>query len=184
MRRLRGEPDREPSVVAHDRGRRARLERARGHPLAHEVTRDDGFAALEEVVVAVRLVDARADVRARIGEEEDLVLGRLGRIDDGGKRVVVDVDELGGIGALRPRLGQDHGDDVAREANDVLREERPPHALLDARERRRAEGSELDVGRGEHLRAGQGQRGFGIDADHACVTERRADEGRLQSPRQ
>ena len=139
VRRLRREPGGQAAVLADLGGGRARLERARRHALADERVRDDDVAAVEERLVVLRAAARRGDVRADVREEQHLVLRRLVRVDDGRQRVVVDHHELGGVGARRAVLADDDRDDVADEANDVLRDERAAHRRLDARERRRPE---------------------------------------------
>jgi hypothetical protein len=61
-----------------------------------------------------------------LGEEQGRI-GREGvhRVDDDGKRLVVDLDRVGGVGGLVPALGHDGSDDVADEAHSAGGEDRP-----------------------------------------------------------
>ena len=101
MGRLRREPQRQPAVVAHGGGTR-RGPRAGTRAIRWLTSRpgDDDLTAIEEMLVALRRV-ARADIRPRLGEEQDVAGKRLLGADDGGQRVVVHADELGGIDAYR-----------------------------------------------------------------------------------
>ena len=106
MRRLRGEPRRDPSVRSARGDGRARLERAGRHALADERARDDDVAAVEERVV-VRRATRRVPRRScRLGEEQHLVGECLLRGDGDRQRVVVDEDELRRVGAGRAGLAR------------------------------------------------------------------------------
>ena len=65
--------------------------------------------------IGVRCGHRRADVRAHLREQQDLVLDRLERVGHRRQRVVVDRDELGGVHARLARVGEHHRDDVAHE---------------------------------------------------------------------
>ena len=74
---------------------------------------------------------ARADVGAGVGEEQHVARERLRGVDHRRQRLVVDDDELGGVDALGAGLGEDDGDDVPDEADDVAGEERSSHPLVE-----------------------------------------------------
>ena len=175
VRRLRREPDLESTVLADDRGRRARLERGRRHPLADDAAADDGLAAREDVLVGtVRVVPA--DVRPDLREEQHVAAERILRIDDDRERVVVDQHELGSVDSGGGAVGEHDRDDLAREACDVARDRQPGHARLDPGEVGR-ERLEVDIGAGEDARALDHAR---VDAEDARVRQRRADEDDVQ----
>ena len=103
--------------------------------------------------VGVRLaVEAVGGVGARLGEEQHLVGGGGLEVDDDRQRVVVDLDQVGGVLPLVGLLGEDGGHRLADEPHHVLRQERAHHLLVGPAEQQR--GLEVDVGAGE-------------DADHA-----------------
>jgi hypothetical protein len=116
------------------------------------------------------------DVRPRARIEQRLVLKRLFGIDDHGQRVVVDDDQLGGVDSRRPVLADHDRDDLAHEADDVLRHHGAAHALWEA-ERRRPEGRQADVVRSEDLHAGERLGRTRVDAVDLRVREQRANEG-------
>ena len=135
VRRLGGEPRREPPVVAH----RARCVRGSSGLAAMRwlTTVPETTASQPSNRVLASLPAGCAGTRScRLSEQQDLVLDRLPGIGDDGKLLVVDVDEVGRVGALLLSLGEDRGDDVADEAHGVGREQRTRHALVDAHERR------------------------------------------------
>ena len=76
------------------------------------------------------------------------------RIDHDRQRVVVDHHELGRVGPGRAVVADDDGDDLADEADDVARDHRPAHLLVQAGQRHGAVGRQVDVGGGEDLHAG------------------------------
>ena len=119
-------------------GSRPHLERSAGHARADERLRDDDVAVLEQRRIVVRATCTARDVRLDVGEQQHLVLRRLPHVDEDGKRVVVDHHELRRVGARRAVVAEDDRDDVTDEADDVIRDERPPHALLEDGNRRRA----------------------------------------------
>ncbi len=66
-----------------------------------------------------------ADVRSGVREQQRCVGGQsVERVDDDGQGIDVDDDLLGGVGRLRPRLGDHGGDDVADETDLVVGEHR------------------------------------------------------------
>ena len=140
--------------------------------------------ASKSCLVALRRV-AHADVRPGLGEEQHLARERLLGVDDDGQRLVVHEHELGGVDGFGSTLGDDDGDDVADEADDVAREERPPHPLVEPGNRRRLERAELDVRRGEDLRARAARSAAeaSIPRMRACAYGR-ADEHRVERTRQ
>ena len=110
--------------------------------------------AIEEMLVALRRV-ARADVGPRLREEQDVAGKRLLGADDGGQRLVLHADEICGIDAYGTTLADDDRDDVADEPDDVVREEGPPHPLVDPGDGRRLERAQIDVRRREDLCRGK-----------------------------
>ncbi len=179
VRRLRREPERQPPVVAHDGGAHPRLERARGHPLAHEAAGDHDVAAVEQGFVPFHRV-ARAHVRTRLGMEQHVALERRAGIDHDGERVVVHCDELGGVDTCTPRLADDDRDDVADEADDTVCEVRSAHPLVEARHRRRLEPAEVGVGGREDLHPRQRRYRRRVDLAESRMRVRRADESRVE----
>ena len=141
VRHLGREPRRRAPVRADLRGRRPAPRAGRppcaGLTIVSETTTSQ---PVEELLVVVHAARAAGDVRPYFGEEKNLVLRRLDHVDDDRQRVVVHRDELGGVLARRAVLAQHDRDDVADEADDVLRDHRPPHPLLEDRDRRRARG--------------------------------------------
>ena len=81
---------------------------AAGDALVDEALADHDLAA-GEVGRTLGAGLREHDVGARLGEQHDVVVeGRL-RVDDGGQRVVVDLHQLGGVGALPRALGEHDG---------------------------------------------------------------------------
>ena len=101
-----------------------------------------------------------------------------------GQRLVVDQHELGGVDSPRARLGQHDGDDVADEPDLVAR---PETAGTSARRSRGTAAAgytvEVDVGRGEHLDAGQRRGLRDVDVGDLRVRPRRAHERDVQRVR-
>ena len=151
LRVLRGAPEGDAAVLAPLGGGGAGLQRGRGEPLVDQLPRDDDLAAVEEVRVEVLLVvEAVGGVGARLGEEQHLVGGGGLEVDDDRQRVVVDLDQVGGVLALVGLLGEDGGHRLADEPHHVLRQERAHHLLVGPAEQQR--GLEVDVGAGEDAR--------------------------------
>ena len=65
-----------------------------------------------------------------------------------GQRVVVDLDQVGGVLALVGVLGEDGGDRLADEPHHVDGQEGPHHRRVGPAEQQR--GRQVDVGSGEH----------------------------------
>ena len=139
------------------------------------MSRDDDVAAVEEALVVLGRACAARDVRPDLGVEQHLVLRGVQRGDGDGQRVVLHRHELGGVGACGPVRAQDHRDDVADEANDVLRDDRPSHALLEHRDRRRPR-RDVDVGAREDLHARKRLCRGCVDSGDAGMREERADK--------
>ncbi len=178
VRGLRRAPVREASVVVELGGRRARLHRRGGHPLAPEGVGDDHVAAVEEALVElsrIGLGEVR-DVRPELGEEQHLALERLLGGEHRRQRVVVDQHELGRVGAGRAVLADDDRDDLACEADDVLRDERPHHPGVDVPVGRGAERRRVDVGAREDPDVRERLRLRRVDARDPRVRDGRADE--------
>ena len=68
-----------------------------------------------------------------VGEEDDLVLQRCFRVDDGGQWLVVDEHEVGRVGGGHPVVGDDGHDGLTDVADRVDRQERPPHGVGERR---------------------------------------------------
>ena len=126
---------------------------------------------------------ARGDVRPRVAEQQHLVVRRVLGLDYDGQRLVVDEHELGRVRAGGAVVADDDGDDVADEADGVLRDERPAHPLVEPGERRRPERREVDVGAGEDLDVGERSGCRGVDPGDAGVRQQRADERDGRGPR-
>ena len=137
---------------------------------------------VEQVLVVLGGAGAAGDVRLQLGEEQHLVLRGLDGIDDDGQRVVVDDHELRRIRAGHAVLAQDDRDDVADEADDVLRDDRAPHTLLEHRNRRRPRRHAVQIGAGEDLHVRQRLRRGGVEAVNARVREQRTHESDVQCP--
>ena len=121
-------------------------------------------------------------VRAGIGEEQRLVAQALLRIDDDRKRVVLDDDQLGGVGGLVAVFGDDGDHGLADVAHGADRDEGTAHRVGEAR---------IDVGcepelgevvadeHGDHARRRLGV--VDVDRDDPCVRFGRADVGEPRS---
>ena len=162
VRRLGRAPGGQAPVLPDADERRARLERARGHALADDATGDDDLAAVEQPLDA--LPRAEADVR--------LVLERALGVDEGVQRLVVDEDELGGVGGAGSGLADDDGDDLAHVADDVGGQQRPRPAVVEPRPAHRRHRADVEIPRREDVRGGRG----GVDPRDARMRERRAHE--------
>ena len=107
-------------------------------------------------------------VRAVVPHLGRAVLGGVLEVDHRRQRLVVDLDQLGGVARLRQRLGDDEGDAVADEAHLVGDEQRLEGAVALGRaeilrHQVRGEAAELfgrRVGAGEH--AQHARRGLGL----------------------
>ena len=106
-------------------------------------------------------------------------------VGDGGERLVVDLDALGGIGCLRQRLRDHRHDRLADVAHRVARQRkarRLRHRRAVARANRpqrphRRHAVRRHVGAGEHRHdAGHGPGGRGVDAANARMGVRRAHQ--------
>ena len=186
---LRGGVEREPAAVRLGGGDgRARLDRRSHQAVVDEIDRDHvggrGERRAYRGLVAAR--PAKADVAGR-----GLVqLRRLRRlrgacVGDGGKRFVVDLDPLGGIGCLRQRL-RDHRHDrfptVAHRGARQREARRLHHRRAVARAHRpqrphRRHAVRGHVGADEHPhRAGHGLGGRGVDPANAGMGVRRTHQ--------
>ena len=96
------------------------------------------------------------------------------RVEDGGQLLVGDLDPLGGVPGGLARGGGDRGDDVARVARDVGED-----ALV---ARLAAVAAEVGDVLGQERHAA-GREASGVDAGHARVRVRGADERRVQHAR-
>ena len=110
---------------------------------------------------------------------------RGARVGDGGKRLVIDLDALGGVGGLQQRVGDHRHDRLAAMAHGAARERearRLRHRRAVARAHRpqrphRRHAVRGHVGAGEHRdHAGQCLRRRGVDPANARVRVRRAHQ--------
>lgn len=134
---------------------------------------DDHLGAVE-VGDAVAGGELHGDGGLDPGEHGPPVLPGLRGVDHGVERVVVDDDQLGGVGGRGPVDG-DHGDHrLADVADDVTGEQGPGHLLVEEEGQLGGEVGQVQVGGGDHgehpgrlaglvdvdgLDAGEGQRG-------------------------
>ncbi len=181
---LRRAPQRQPPVVAPLRRGRARLERRGGEPLVDQLGRDHRVAPVEQVLVE-GLVQPEAEhgVGARLLEHQHVVASRVPHVDHRGQRVVVDGDELRGVGPLVGLLGEHGHDRLADEADLVGREEGPQHRVV--ADRRRLHRLEVDLGTGhdvDHTRRRTRLRD--VDGRDPGVRHGAAHEREVQRPRQ
>ena len=113
--------------------------------------------------------------------ERRVGLERGFHVGDRGQRVVVDDHGLGRVERLRLRLGDDHRDDVADEADLAARERRPVH-----RRRQHHEAvmvGEVEVAGGVHGDdAGHRPGVVEVDRLDPRVRDRRPDERDVQQP--
>ena len=182
---LRREPQGRPPVVADVATQPRGLERARRHPLAHQAARHDNVAAVEQRLVALRPDGSRRRSCPVSGKRSTSPARAALGVDDDRQRVVVDDHELGGVDAVGAALGEDDGDDVADEADDLAREERAaPSAGRDPGSAAAGSAPRRDVRGREDLRPGHGRDRRGVDADDARVRVRRADERRVERARE
>ena len=187
---------REPHVELAGRGRVRRehptgLHRDVGVPVLDERLGDDVRRGREDgVEVGVgRRFDPHGDVRAELGVHERGVLGGALGVDDGGQRLVVDLDQLGRVLGEVARLGHDERDRVADEADVALGEGpegRAGHGRRVTLEHGRLHRADVrvEVRGGEHRPdAGHGPRRVDVEAGDPGVREVAAHERGVQHPR-
>ena len=106
--------------------RAARLERGRGEAVEVEPLDPDDVVGLLErglEVAPVELARTRSgSSRPRRGGAAASVVERVLRVDDDGERLVVDLDELGGVARELARARGDRGDRIAEVAHLADRE--------------------------------------------------------------
>ena len=128
MRVLRGVPERQLAGRRRElRHRAARLHRRRDQPLLDDAIADDDVGRLECGGRCRR--PRRAQWKARLPGASACSCGAPAaaafvRIDHGGQRFVVDVDQLERVVGLIVRFGDDHGDRIADVTDDVGRDAR------------------------------------------------------------
>jgi hypothetical protein len=169
-----------------DADRAARLHAGRGHAVDNEAVLDDvrglGEGGVGRGLVADQLDEADV-VGAAVPDLRGAGFDRLGGGDNRRQRIVIDLNQFGGVLRLRIGFGDDEGDRIADPAHAVLgqhrirrREHRRAVAALEAAMRRQfAQARFLPVGRGddgEH--AGRGFRRRSIDCVDFGVAVRRA----------
>ena len=160
-------------VVIADRA--ARLHRDRGDAVDDEVAAHHvggaGEGGFGRSGVAVAMDEADI-VRTVVPHQRRARRGRVRCRDDGGQRLVVDLDQLGGIDRRKIGFGHHEGDVVAHPAHPVghqRRIARPVHraavaAFHAAGHRQVAPARGDPVGAGEHREhAGRGARLVGVD---------------------
>lgn len=113
-----------------------------------------------------------------LGEQEDLLGRRLFHVDDNGKRVVVDVDQLGRVGAAVAAVGHDGDDRLTHEPDGVTSERPSGESGVDLRKQgARHQGPEVSVGAREHPDHPGRLSGRGnVDRTKPGVGHRRAHE--------
>ena len=168
--------------------RRARLDRRPHQAVVDEIDRDHVGGRCERRAhggfVAAR--PAKADVAGR-GLVQLRRVRRLrgARVGDGGKRLVIHLDALGGVGGLQQRVGDHRHDRLAAMAHGAARERetrRLRHRRAVARAHRpqrphRRHAVRGHVGAGEHRdHAGRCHRRRGVDPANARVRVRRAHQ--------
>ena len=182
VRRLGREPRRQPVVVLDSRGGRARLDRARGDPLARDRPRCDHVASGEQLLVGDRGLALRADVRPASSNSSTSSLIASTRVGHDRQRLVIDLDQLGRVDAQLAGRREHDSDDLSGESDLVDRQEHPVPAVVDSEERGRWLLAELDVVRREdpHVRVGLGPRR--VDRIDPRVGPRRAHERAHAAP--
>ena len=140
---------------------------------------DDMVGVCEGSVEVAPVEHARPDgVRPGVLVQHDLVLERLLAVEDMRQRLVVDLDELGGVARQFPSACHNGGDRVADVAHAADRE----RVVLDVRAGR---GRKLEEGIGEDRDLVAGERSVDavqlerlrdVDGLDACVRVRRAHE--------
>ena len=141
-----------------------------------------GEGGVGRILVAEHQPEADIALRAILVDLDGAVLGGVLEVDHGRERLVVDLDQLGGVARLRERLGHHESDAVADEAHLVGDEHGLERAVaLGGAEILRhqvgGEGAELlrqGVGAGEHAEhARRGLRLRDVDALDAGMGVRR-----------
>ena len=130
---------------------------------------------------ASRRLAGEADVRPDVGEQHCRVALGATRIDDGGQRLVLDVDELRGVLALVTPVGEDGRDRLADETYDAFREQRLAHLRrVDGQGRALVDGIG-EIGRGHDGHAARHvERCAGIDRHDPRVRDGGAHDGQPQ----
>ena len=103
--------------------RRAPFHRHAGQALVDDVLLDDHLAGVERGVIGGYRVRDRHVSPGR-GKKQGLVLDRGRGPDHRGQRLVVHADQVGGVLALVPAVGEDQRDRLADEPHRVRREQR------------------------------------------------------------
>ncbi len=154
------------------------FDRARGQALIGDRRLDDDLVGDEWRVGAALVVVDR--VRSVLGVEHGGIAERGVETHDGGERLVVDEDELGGVGRCSVALGNDGDDRFADEARDGVGQHR---SFGRRREHRQVAGNWAHVGgcevSGRHDRqhAGCLQRFTDVDVGDLGVRHHRRHEG-------
>ena len=134
------------------------------------------------LLVALDLDEADV-VRAIVPDQRHAGFDRVAGGDDGRQRLVVDLDQFGGVDRLVVGLGDDEGDIVADHAHPILDQSRVARpiargavaALESARNGKIAEAGFLVVGPGQHREHAGRRLGLrGVDRADARVGMRRA----------
>ena len=171
-------PDRERSVRLGNRDATVRLHGDGRYPLVvHERSYDDIGVGEEAVVRLARpLTD---EIRAVRREEQGRAVGGgRDRIGDGGKRVDLHGDFLGGVERLRQRFAEHDRHRLSDEAHPVDREQGPPERFVT---REGALAGEVEIGGGPHrVDAVTLGRRVGMDGFHHPVGHVGSDEDRVQ----
>ena len=196
VRILRGRVERvvvRLGMVVPDRG--ARLDRIGGDAGVVDLQRDHVLGVGERGVGRVLVAHHQREgdvVRRLVPDRGRAGLDRVLDIDHRRQRLVVDLDQFGGVLRLRQRFGDDEGDAFADGAHFVDGEDRQrraetfrPAHVFGHRWRQRPELVGRDVGAGQHREHAVGGLGFGgVDALMRGMRVRRHDHDAVALPRQ
>ncbi len=180
---LRRGVERQATVGGHLGGGGPPLERAWSNALVDHLLPDDDVAAVEQRLVVPEL-EGEAIVRPDLRIEQRLVFQRLFRVDHDREGVVVDHDELGGVGSRRGRVGGDDDDRLTDETDDALGEHRTLHVLIEHGH---------PGGKGRHSEIGvekdaadtvSGARLLHVDGGDAGMRHRGPHEGQVDAHRE
>ena len=187
LRALVRDPGRQPAVRPVDRGRGPGLHRSRRDPLVDDGAGDDDLAAVEQIGrQGSGIAEGGGDVAARSREKHGRPrLGRLGHVHHRRQRVIVDIDEIGGILALVAALGHDYRYRLADVPDHVRGDQRLAHLGVDHARHHRGQLGQVHVGAGERSDHAQlGHDGADVDGDDPRVRDRRPDEVHVAGARQ
>ena len=114
--------------------------------------------------------EALYDVRAMVGEQDDVVAKGLFGVDDGVEHGVVDDRQFGRVGRVRPGVGHDGEHRLTDVAHNVARDERASHGVDERRIVVRRQPERAEVMASEDRYHSRGRTGLGrVDGDDARV---------------